>query len=379
MLTLVSIAPPSPGPGRAAPSDTPSAMAEAFLDLLAEDAPEDAQEVAIPPIQNAQETTAETEIAMNPQDKEEADSPDADTAMTIFLGLPMVNTPPPLPSGTIGADVQTGAQIPAAPGGSSPVPPDLSGQVAPLTAGTSRLHARPVEAAKQMTVSALSMAAPTPPAAPGQFTEAPVTEDETPSDGASSVMESAARFRLGEAAEALTDAPSTTVADFAADAPTFAVPATDVRADVRQGDSTSMFPHKQAARHLTGVLAETGAQLATHANRNELTLAPEELGRIKFDIRRHGDSLIITMTADRPETLDLMRRHANDLRSELAAAGYGGATLDFAGSGNSRESAEQSAVATAFDNLAEPDPALPEPLSSLPQRLVGANALDLRL
>ena len=63
--------------------------------------------------------------------------------------------------------------------------------------------------------------------------------------------------------------------------------------------------------------------------RIELTLTPETLGRVHFDMRPEGAGLAITVSAERSETLDLIRRHMPDLLAELRQAGVQAGTLSF--------------------------------------------------
>lgn len=366
MLTLVSFAPPSPGSGRAEVPDSPPAMAEAFLGLLAEAAPEDAQKTA--------STTTETAPT---DDQEDSDSANGDAAITLFMGVPMVPPPPPpVKSGDApdAAEVQSGSAIPAKQPADSRILPEVSAQVGALSKSASRVQAKAPEEAKPAPLSAPAIATRAEPS-----TEPLTTDVAALPNAPRGAMESAARFRLDEAAEVPTDDPATLQVEISGDAP-FTAPVSDMRPDQRPADQALLSPHKQAAGHLTKLLTETGTQLTTHANRSELTLAPEELGRIKFDIRQHGDSLVVTLTADRPETLDLMRRHANDLRSELAAAGYGGATLDFAGSDERHRPSQGPDTAAPLEHFTDLAPAPPEQaLSPAFQRSVATDGLDLRL
>ena len=61
----------------------------------------------------------------------------------------------------------------------------------------------------------------------------------------------------------------------------------------------------------------------------ELTLAPESLGRLHFDMRPEGAATAITLSAERPETLELMRRHLPELMAELKQLGVEAGTLAF--------------------------------------------------
>lgn len=71
-------------------------------------------------------------------------------------------------------------------------------------------------------------------------------------------------------------------------------------------------------------------------SRVELVLTPEELGRVTISFQGEGDSLRVHLAAERPETLDLLRRHAPDLAAELRAMGYDTAGFSFGGSRQSR-------------------------------------------
>jgi hypothetical protein len=64
----------------------------------------------------------------------------------------------------------------------------------------------------------------------------------------------------------------------------------------------------------------------------ELTLVPEDLGTIRITLTTDGENLRMVVQADRPETLDLFRRGADHLWSELRQSGFTGASLTFADS-----------------------------------------------
>ncbi|PYE84565.1 flagellar hook-length control protein FliK [Pseudoroseicyclus aestuarii] len=68
----------------------------------------------------------------------------------------------------------------------------------------------------------------------------------------------------------------------------------------------------------------------------EIALDPEELGRVRMSLVTTGDSLTLVMQAERPETADLMRRHAAELAAELRDLGFGQVDLSFGGSARDR-------------------------------------------
>ncbi len=65
----------------------------------------------------------------------------------------------------------------------------------------------------------------------------------------------------------------------------------------------------------------------------ELVLSPAELGQLRFEIQHRGDQVQIVLSAERPETLDLLRRNSEQLLADLRNAGFAGASLAFGGWG----------------------------------------------
>ena len=105
----------------------------------------------------------------------------------------------------------------------------------------------------------------------------------------------------------------------------------------------------------------------------ELVLSPEELGRLTISIRHDGDFVRVTVIADRPETLDLMRRHGGDLLADLRQAGFSGASLNFGQGGQPRFANPQAATKS------EPPQHLPpETKPTAPSRSRKGSGVDLR-
>lgn len=113
----------------------------------------------------------------------------------------------------------------------------------------------------------------------------------------------------------------------------------------------------------------------------ELALSPEELGHVRVKLKpdaAHPDRLVVMITFERPETLDLFRRHAGELTDALRSAGYSGADIGFGqqGSGQPDPDPRAGTPSQSFDGIPRPDPdgaAQPLPRHS------GAASLDLRL
>ena len=94
-------------------------------------------------------------------------------------------------------------------------------------------------------------------------------------------------------------------------------------------------------------------QLGRDRERVEIRLDPPELGRIGIDLRLEDGGMTASVTAERAETLDLLRRHGDALQRELAAAGYERAALDFSdrrGEADARRGAAGAAPAGSADD-----------------------------
>ncbi|CUH79736.1 flagellar hook-length control protein FliK [Tropicibacter naphthalenivorans] len=64
-------------------------------------------------------------------------------------------------------------------------------------------------------------------------------------------------------------------------------------------------------------------------DRIEIRLNPEELGQVRLQLVHSDQGMTVNIQADRQETLDLMRRHIDQLSRDLADAGFEGAGFSF--------------------------------------------------
>lgn len=62
-----------------------------------------------------------------------------------------------------------------------------------------------------------------------------------------------------------------------------------------------------------------------------LTLSPDDLGTLCFEVQQATDGVSVHLTVERPETLDLLRRHADQLIDAFRQAGFSGASFTFGG------------------------------------------------
>ena len=72
----------------------------------------------------------------------------------------------------------------------------------------------------------------------------------------------------------------------------------------------------QIARQLTEVMPSAASRPV------EIALSPEELGRVRMGITTDEGKITISILAERPETLDLMRRHIDQLGQSFRSLGY---------------------------------------------------------
>jgi len=155
-------------------------------------------------------------------------------------------------------------------------------------------------------------------------------------------------------------------------------------------DGPSPFPPSGERMHISALptslpegislrLAQAAAQFTDRPV--EVTLSPEELGRVRMTLATHDGNLTMVIQADRPETLDLLRRHIDTLAQDFRDLGFDDLNFSF---GHDREgSPTPNEIDTAEDNdrlvsdLPRPEvalPAIPTPL----QNSVGGG-LDLRM
>lgn len=146
--------------------------------------------------------------------------------------------------------------------------------------------------------------------------------------------------------------------------------------------SSSMMQQAQA----TGV----GAQIAAVAKENrpgpiELKLYPEELGRLRLTFDSSEATMVISISAERPETTDLMRRHIDQLAREMQALGYKDVSFKFEGdaqtNGNQSDHAAEDqpdAKRAGAETSLAADASSDASLNSIAQRVQGSG-LDLRI
>lgn len=96
------------------------------------------------------------------------------------------------------------------------------------------------------------------------------------------------------------------------------------------GDGTRTAPTVPMAA-LPQLIAQ--AARTAQAQSVDVKLDPVELGTIAFNMETGPAGLVVSIVVERPETLDLMRRHADQFLADLRQSGFQGASLNFSQSG----------------------------------------------
>lgn len=82
-------------------------------------------------------------------------------------------------------------------------------------------------------------------------------------------------------------------------------------------------PTAPATQQIAAALSQSNGPVT------ELRLSPEELGSVRIEVRTEGDRVTIMVAAERPETLDLLRRSVDRLGDDLRDAGFAQLDLSF--------------------------------------------------
>ena len=111
------------------------------------------------------------------------------------------------------------------------------------------------------------------------------------------------------------------------------------RSDGPQSTSSAL-PPQSARADLVSHVARQIADVAHHlpARPVEITLSPEELGRVRLSMTTQETGIVLNVVAERPETMDLLRRHISQLGEQFQALGYENISFSFAGGGDAQDS-----------------------------------------
>ena len=150
--------------------------------------------------------------------------------------------------------------------------------------------------------------------------------------------------------------------------------------------SAAMPQHGAATAQ--GVAVQIASALSSLPDKPvELALSPEELGKVRLTLSHgHDGGISVAVQAERPETLDLMRRHIDQLASDFRDMGYSSIDFSFSGgqnfSGQQHPEAAPEGFATSGErssDAAAATPVMAAAADPIRLRLADDSGLDMRL
>lgn len=128
-------------------------------------------------------------------------------------------------------------------------------------------------------------------------------------------------------------------------------PLVGVRSDVSVTTSVhqpqSMHPTAQLPQSIARQMAEAVQSLPNRPV--EISLSPEELGRVRLVLSTSEAGIVVNVLAERQETAELIRRHISHLEAAFQDIGYSDIAFSFSGGAQAQEDAERD-TATASEN-----------------------------
>lgn len=135
---------------------------------------------------------------------------------------------------------------------------------------------------------------------------------------------------------------SSDMAEFGLDQPR------DLRPGVAVARDPMMPMRPDMGRNIAEQIAQVAQKLADGPV--EITLKPEELGKLRMQMITHDTGISMIVTAERPETIDLMRRHIDQLAQEYRELGYENISFAFGQEGGAKNDGDGSDHPTSDQN-----------------------------
>ena len=133
---------------------------------------------------------------------------------------------------------------------------------------------------------------------------------------------------------------------------------------------------QDVARQLAGALAQGPV---TDAAPVELVLSPAELGTVRMVLHTRGDSVSLSVWADRADTHDMLRRHSDILAEELRGSGFANVSFDFSQQRRNPHPQPQSLPTAAAQAYGMTRPPVASADLPRPPPVQTGSGLDLRL
>lgn len=157
--------------------------------------------------------------------------------------------------------------------------------------------------------------------------------------------------------------------------PGLADPAPEPR---RNAESVGHAPRAQADGHPSPEKQIATAVTVSATGKTEILLDPQDLGRVRVSLDGSESALVVTIEAEKHETVDLLRRNADLLMEEFRDAGYTSLSFSFAQRGDDAPQPFAPAPPEEGEGPATPVSGPPS-LPAMALRATGLSSLDIRL
>jgi flagellar hook-length control protein FliK len=111
----------------------------------------------------------------------------------------------------------------------------------------------------------------------------------------------------------------------------------------------------------------------------DISLSPEELGRVRMTLTTTDNTLTLSLVVDRAETLDLMRRNIHQLAQDFRDLGYENLNFSFAQGEDPRHAGTTRADSGDDDLPKKPEPDPIRPVTTAPRTQLPAGGIDIRI
>jgi len=140
--------------------------------------------------------------------------------------------------------------------------------------------------------------------------------------------------------------------------------------------ASTILATASAAKNVIMQIAQ--AALAGGSQAVEIALDPIELGKVRMTLHTSETGINVQILADRPETIDLMRRNAHLLEAEFENLGYQDIGFEFS---QNQQNATPQNTGDQTNPTGEGQPLASETAGrqAYPQVLANGSGLDLRL
>jgi hypothetical protein len=160
---------------------------------------------------------------------------------------------------------------------------------------------------------------------------------------------------------------------------TLRLAATETASSALRG-TTSAFTHfappQNTGQTTTQIVAAISRASVDGQKTTEIALNPAELGRVRLHLATTDGVMIVMVSAERAETMELLRRNIDTLTNDLKETGYDGAQIVFSQDGGGARDKEARAPVTAPTHG---PPAASTPDTPPPVLVMLGDRLDLRV